>query len=57
MEPRVPPDGRMLLTGQPGRLRIVHHRKLQAEPVQGLPTIEACGRVVERWFPKLYPVT
>ncbi len=38
------PDGRMLVTERPGRLRIVEQGKLLAEPVKGLPPIEAIGQ-------------
>jgi glucose/arabinose dehydrogenase len=38
------PDGRMLVTERPGRLRIVHEGRLQPEPVQGLPRIEPRGQ-------------
>lgn len=39
------PDGRMLITERTGRLRIVgRNRKLEPEPVAGLPTIAAHGQ-------------
>lgn len=38
------PDGRLLITERPGRLRIVSHGQLQAEAVQGLPDIIAKGQ-------------
>ncbi len=38
------PDGRILVTERPGRLRIVERGKLLAEPVKGLPPIEAVGQ-------------
>jgi len=38
------PDGRMLVTERPGRLRIVRDRVLDPEPVTGLPTIIARGQ-------------
>ena len=33
------PDGRMLVTEQPGRLRIIDHGKLLPEPVRGIPEV------------------
>ena len=33
------PDGRMLITERPGRLRIIDHRKLLPEPVRGIPPV------------------
>jgi len=38
------PDGRVLVTERAGRLRIVDRRKLLANPVAGLPTIEPIGQ-------------
>jgi len=38
------PDGRMLVTERPGRLRLVKHGVLDPEPVGGLPTISAYGQ-------------
>jgi aldose sugar dehydrogenase len=38
------PEGDMLVTERPGRLRIVRQGKLVAEPVAGLPEILALGR-------------
>ena len=38
------PDGRMLVTEKPGRLRIVANGRLLAEPVAGLPEIHAEGQ-------------
>lgn len=38
------PDGRMLVTERPGRLRIVQDGKLLPQPVQGLPAIAAEGQ-------------
>jgi glucose/arabinose dehydrogenase len=38
------PEGDMLVTERPGRLRIVRQGKLLAEPVAGLPAILALGR-------------
>ncbi|HEX4772702.1 MAG TPA: PQQ-dependent sugar dehydrogenase [Bryobacteraceae bacterium] len=33
------PDGRILVTERPGRLRIIEHGKLLPEPVQGIPAV------------------
>lgn len=33
------PDGRMLVTERPGRLRIIDHGKLLPEPVRGIPAV------------------
>ena len=33
------PDGRMLVTEQAGRLRIIDHGKLLPEPVRGIPAV------------------
>jgi glucose/arabinose dehydrogenase len=38
------PDGRMLITERPGRLRIVHNGKLLPQPVAGLPQVAAVGQ-------------
>ena len=38
------PDGRMLVTERPGRLRIVRDGKLDERPVQGLPRIAPHGQ-------------
>src|SRR5262245_24054624 len=38
------PDGRMLITERPGRLRIVQEGKLLPQPVAGLPAISAFGQ-------------
>jgi glucose/arabinose dehydrogenase len=37
------PDGAMLVTERPGRLRIVRKHVLDPEPVQGLPAVAAAG--------------
>jgi aldose sugar dehydrogenase len=38
------PDGRMLVTERPGRLRIVQNGKLVPQPVAGLPQVAAVGQ-------------
>ena len=38
------PDGRMLVTERPGRLRIISSNKLDPQPVAGLPEIVAHGQ-------------
>jgi len=38
------PDGTLLVTERPGRLRIVHEMRLQPQPVAGLPKVEAYGQ-------------
>jgi glucose/arabinose dehydrogenase len=38
------PDGRMLVTERPGRLRIVGADGRLSEPVQGLPAVDAAGQ-------------
>jgi glucose/arabinose dehydrogenase len=38
------PDGRMLVTERPGRLRVVKDGRLEAEPIAGLPSIVARGQ-------------
>jgi glucose/arabinose dehydrogenase len=38
------PDGRMLITERPGRLRIAKDGKLDPEPVSGLPTVTPHGQ-------------
>src|ERR1051326_8667799 len=38
------PDGRMLVTERPGRLRIVANGKLEPQPVAGVPQVFARGQ-------------
>jgi glucose/arabinose dehydrogenase len=38
------PDGRMLVTERPGRLRIVSNGKLEPQPVAGVPEVFASGQ-------------
>jgi glucose/arabinose dehydrogenase len=38
------PDGRMLVTERPGRLRLIANGRLEAQPIGGLPTIAAQGQ-------------
>jgi glucose/arabinose dehydrogenase len=38
------PDGRMLVTERPGRLRIVKDGKLESQPVSGVPKVAARGQ-------------
>jgi len=38
------PDGRMLVTERPGRLRVVARGKLDPEPIAGLPQVAAGGQ-------------
>ncbi len=38
------PDGRMLVTERPGRLRIIENGKLNPAPIKGLPNITAEGQ-------------
>jgi aldose sugar dehydrogenase len=38
------PDGRMLVTERPGRLRIVAHDRSLSPPVAGLPSVDARGQ-------------
>jgi len=38
------PDGHMLVTERPGRLRVVADGKVEAKPVDGLPRIDAQGQ-------------
>lgn len=38
------PDGRMLITERPGRLRLVENGVLNSEPVEGLPNIASYGQ-------------
>ncbi len=38
------PDGRMLVTERPGRLRLIVDGRLQAEPVSGVPAVAAKGQ-------------
>ena len=38
------PDGRMLVTERPGRLRVIRDGKLDPQPVDGLPPIAAYGQ-------------
>ena len=37
------PDGRMLVTERPGRLRVIEHGVLNPEPVRGVPAVRAAG--------------
>jgi aldose sugar dehydrogenase len=37
------PDGRMLVTERPGRLRVVVGDQLQSEPIKGIPTVLCCS--------------
>jgi glucose/arabinose dehydrogenase len=38
------PDGRMLITERPGRLRVVSGGKLEPKPIEGLPEVTAQGQ-------------
>lgn len=38
------PDGRMLVTERPGRLRVIENGALRAEPVAGVPPVLASGQ-------------
>lgn len=38
------PDGRMLVTERPGRLRLIENGRLRPEPVDGLPPVFASGQ-------------
>ena len=38
------PDGVILVTERPGRLRLIQEGRLQAEPVRGLPPVAATGQ-------------
>ncbi len=38
------PDGRMLVTERPGRLRVVKNGALESQPVEGLPQVAAYGQ-------------
>lgn len=38
------PDGRILVTERPGRLRVIKDGQLEAEHVSGLPSIAALGQ-------------
>ena len=38
------PDGRIMVTERPGRLRIIHNGKLDLRPIVGLPKIKATGQ-------------
>src|SRR5256885_14435750 len=38
------PDGRMLVTERPGRLRVVSQGKLDPQPIAGLPQVAAGGQ-------------
>ncbi len=38
------PDGRMLVTERPGRLRVIADGKLQREPIDGVPRVAARGQ-------------
>jgi len=37
------PDGRMLVTERPGRLRVVIGDQLQSQPISGVPTVLCCS--------------
>ncbi|MFT3731369.1 MAG: PQQ-dependent sugar dehydrogenase [Hyphomicrobium sp.] len=37
------PDGRMLVTERPGRLRVIIGDQLQGEPISGVPTVLCCS--------------
>jgi glucose/arabinose dehydrogenase len=37
------PDGDMLVTERPGRLRQIHHGKLEPAPISGVPAVHAVG--------------
>ncbi len=43
VEPRVPPDGAMLVTERDGRLRLIRNGTLDPKPVEGVPTIRRAG--------------
>ncbi|MDP3778220.1 PQQ-dependent sugar dehydrogenase [Methylotenera sp.] len=38
------PDGKILVTEKPGRLRVIEHGKLLAAPVAGVPIVEEIGQ-------------
>jgi len=38
------PDGRILVTERPGRLRLIENNRLQPNPIMGLPSIAAVGQ-------------
>lgn len=38
------PDGKILVTEKPGRLRVIEHGKLLAAPVTGVPMVEEVGQ-------------
>ncbi|MDO9206244.1 PQQ-dependent sugar dehydrogenase [Methylotenera sp.] len=38
------PDGKILVTEKPGRLRVIEHGKLLAAPVSGVPMLEELGQ-------------
>lgn len=38
------PDGRILVTEKPGRLRVIEHGKLLATPIAGVPGVEDAGQ-------------
>ena len=38
------PDGRILVTERPGRLRVIEDGRLQTSPISGLPTVAARGQ-------------
>lgn len=38
------PDGKILVTEKPGRLRVIEHGKLLAAPVSGVPMVEELGQ-------------
>ena len=37
------PDGSMLVTERPGRIRLIRNGKLKKEPVQGVPAVQTGG--------------
>jgi glucose/arabinose dehydrogenase len=37
------PDGSMLVTERPGRIRLIHNGKLEKEPVAGVPVVQTGG--------------
>src|SRR5437762_13635996 len=38
------PDGRMLITERPGRVRVFAHGKLEQTPLEGVPKVAATGQ-------------
>ena len=38
------PDGRLLVTERPGRLRLINNNKLDPQPIEGLPSISSFGQ-------------